>query len=120
MRRFGPPPGGINLTSLAARISYVGSPEHKDGPSFAGNPKPRSDATPCDQSLNGRLNDINQWLRRALQNGQFSELWDKERFPRYIWHREGDAVYEARLVNAGNGEYKGYQLQPDEWPEDFQ
>ena len=26
-------------------------------------------------------------------------------------------VYEGRLVNWGNGEYKGYPLSDDEWPE---
>ena len=26
-------------------------------------------------------------------------------------------VYEARLVNEANGEYKGYMLNRDEWPE---
>ena len=37
--------------------------------------------------------------------------------PRYVWHQEGDVAFEARLVNQGNGEYKGYPLNPDERPE---
>jgi hypothetical protein len=27
-------------------------------------------------------------------------------------------MYEARLVNRANGEYKGFPLLPDEWPQD--
>lgn len=37
-------------------------------------------------------------------------------FPRYAWHREEDTVFKARLVNQGDGSYKGYPLKPDEWP----
>lgn len=28
----------------------------------------------------------------------------------------GDALYEARLVNKGDGTYKGYPLEPEERP----
>jgi hypothetical protein len=28
----------------------------------------------------------------------------------------GSIVFEARLVNRGSGEYKGYPLESDEWP----
>lgn len=38
-------------------------------------------------------------------------------FPRYVWHREGDTVFEGRLVNRGNGSYKGFPLEKEEWPE---
>jgi len=37
-------------------------------------------------------------------------------YPRYVWYKEGDALYEGRLVNRGRGEYKGYPLEDDEWP----
>lgn len=120
-RSFGPAPDSVDLAAVAELVSYVGSPEHKDEVSFAGkSPRPRNDASICDRSLNGRLLDINRWLKEALKAGQFSGLWDQDRFPRYIWHREGDDVFEARLVNAGSGEYKGYKLNRDEWPEGIQ
>ena len=35
---------------------------------------------------------------------------------RYVWYRQGETVYEARLVNQVKGEYKGYALCPDELP----
>jgi hypothetical protein len=37
-------------------------------------------------------------------------------FPRYVWFKQGNAVYEGRLVNRGLGEYKGYPLEPGEEP----
>lgn len=32
-------PAGIVLSKIAEQVRYVGSPEHKDTPSFAGSPK---------------------------------------------------------------------------------
>ena len=119
VRRFGNPPAGVDLAAVAALAHYVGSPEHKDTPSFAGQPRPRADATICERSFVGRLDEINRWLRDAIQAGQFSAYWDHDHFPRYVWHREGEVVFEARLVNAGSGAYKGFDLKRDEWPEDF-
>ena len=29
---------------------------------------------------------------------------------------KGDIVYEARLINSGDGTYKGYPLSGHEWP----
>jgi hypothetical protein len=66
------------------------------------------------------LDDINRWLRAAIRAGQFSQYWDQGQFPRYVWHREGEVVFEARVVNAGSGAYKRYELQRDEWPGNFQ
>ena len=51
-------PPDVDLEGVAARVSYVGSPEHKEISSF-----------------------------------------------------------EGRLVNRGDGSYKGYQLGDDEWPD---
>lgn len=119
-RRFGQPPNGVDLDAIASRAHYVGSPEHKDAPSFAGQPRPRADATICDRSFSGRLDDINRWLKAAIRAGQFSAYWDHGHFPRYVWHREGDVVFEARVVNAGSGAYKGFDLTRDEWPENFE
>ena len=41
--------------------------------------------------------------------------WEGD-FRRYVWCKEGNVVDEGRLVNSGTGEYKGYALEPDEWP----
>jgi hypothetical protein len=101
---------------LAGRARYVGSPEHKSGPSFAGPPKPRGDASLCDRSLNQAQPRVTSWLRRALRQGTVGAPWEGD-FPRYVWHREGEVVFEGRLTNREAGEYKGYPLLQDEWPE---
>ena len=112
------PPLGKDLDAVARKASYVGSPEHKDMPSFAGQPRPRADAAICDRSLAEKQSQVTRWLRRAIRNGHVSAHWEGD-FPRYVWHREAKIVYEARLVNQGNGQYKGYPLNPGEWPENL-
>ncbi|HET6384766.1 MAG TPA: hypothetical protein VFJ58_15345 [Armatimonadota bacterium] len=104
-----------NLDELSQRVAYVGSPEHKDTKSFAGVPRPRGDATICDRSFLNRLPELQEWLRKAVRCGAIGTPWEGD-FPRYAWYKDGDTVYEARLVNRTKGEYKGWALSPDEWP----
>lgn len=42
------PPNNVDLDAIAEDVRYVGSPEHKRAPSFAGPPSPRPDASICD------------------------------------------------------------------------
>lgn len=114
-RVVGPIPDGVDLEDVARRASYVGSPEHKDAPSFAGQPRPRADASICDRRLISQHAEITRWLRAAIRNACVSGHWE-DGFPRYVWHRDGEVVYEGRLVNRANGSYKGYPLNEDEWP----
>ena len=58
---------------------------------------------------------MNIWLREAIRQGRVGEPWENG-FPRYVWHRGNDTVYEGRLLNREAGEYKGYPLNRDEWP----
>ncbi len=111
-----PPPAGVDVARLASRVTYVGSSEHKTGPSFAGEPRPRADASKCDTALNDRLKEIQGWLRRAFEVRCFAPPWEGG-FPRYAWCKVDKVVYEARLVNRGQGQYKGWQLTPNEWPD---
>ena len=106
-------PPNTNLAGVAATVTYVGSPEHKDVPGFAGPPRPRGDASLCPRDI--RQQTAEAWLRSAISNGATSELWEGG-FPRYAWHREGGNVFEARLVNSGDGSYKGYPLNDGEAP----
>jgi hypothetical protein len=115
VRKIIDPPSGTDLAELASRARYVGSPEHKSAPSYAGPPKPRGDASCCDQSLNQDQLRVNCWLKKALRRGAVGAPWEGD-FPRYVWHRQGEVVYEARLTNRVAGEYKGYPLLQDEWP----
>jgi hypothetical protein len=113
-REFSPPPEGIDPARAAAEATFVGSAEHKDRVSSAGAPKLRADATPCPGDLADR-SVLTTWLRGAIAAGNTGAQWEQG-FPRYAWWREGDSCYQARLVNAGLGQYKGWPLSPDEWP----
>jgi len=110
---MGPPPEDVNLTSVAERARYIGSPEHKDVPSFAGQPRPRSDASICPRELTHE--QVQGWLRDAILRRAVSPLWEGE-FPRYVWFKTGSVAYQGRLVNSGAGEYKGWPIPRSEWP----
>lgn len=74
------PPDTLDLAAVAANAKYVGSPEHKRGRSFAGHPKPRADASMCDQALSDKQDEITKWLQEAIQRGDAAD-W-KDEFPK--------------------------------------
>ena len=115
VRVVGPVPDGVNLQKVAKLAKYVGSAEHKGGPSFAGEPRPRADAGICDPAFSDQQTRMTKWLRDAIRRGIIGGLWEGS-FPRYVWYRDSDTVYEGRLVNREAGWYKGYPLEADEWP----
>jgi hypothetical protein len=104
------------LADIAERVKYVGSAEHKDTPSFAGQPRPYATASLCDRELAHKQLLVNRWLRTAIRKGAVSEFFEGE-FPRYVWFKRGDTVFEGRLINREAGWYKGYPLNGSEWPQ---
>lgn len=75
------------------------------------------------ESLGAEARLFTDWLRDAIRRGHVGAPWEPPpsasgqlSFPRYVWTVNGDILYEGRLVNSGNGEYKGYRLRPEEWP----
>jgi len=115
MRRRIAKPTGRDLEAAASAATYIGSPEHKDTPSFAGQPQPRADASICDRTLAGDRDRVQQWLAEGIRRGAVSGDWEGG-FPRYVWYKEGETVYEGRLVNRTQGWYKGFPLGLAEWP----
>ena len=107
-------PSGVDLNDIATQVRYVGSAEHKSFLSFAGPPALRSDASRCDPLL-ADPDELTEWLRLGIRGGYVGGQWEGG-FPRYVWYKTNDACYEARLVNRGSGEYKGYPLQPEDCP----
>lgn len=75
----------------------------------------RADASKCDPKL-GSQETLTAWLRKAIESGAVGGLWEGD-FPRYVWSVQDAICYEARLVNRELGQYKGYPLHRDEWPE---
>ena len=106
-------PSDVDLYSLAERATYVGSPEHKDVPSFAGQPRLRADASCCPREIADRKL-VKGWLRTAIRRGATGAPREGG-FPRYVWHKDGGTIFEGRLVNRGSRSYKGYPLGEDEW-----
>jgi len=116
-RKLALPPDDVDLAAIAEQVEYIGSPEHKSAPSFAGSPRPRADATLCDISL--QRGEITEWLKNAIRLGA-TGTWEG-RFPRYVWYKDGDTMYEGRLTNPVQGQYKGYPLRSrDEWPNNIE
>ena len=107
-------PPATDLDALAERVKYVGSPGHKDVSTFVGLPRPRADASICPREYRDQQ-IVTGWLRDAIRSGSTGAPWEGG-FPRYVWHKEKDTVFEARLVNRGDGSYKGYPLHDHEWP----
>lgn len=60
-----------------------------------------------------------EWLRSAIRRGATGAPWEGA-FPRYVWYKDGDTVFEGRLVNREAGSYKGFPLDRDEWPKDIE
>jgi len=115
-RRLRKEPSGIDLRALAKKVRYVGSREHKDRPSPAGQPRPRADASICPMTSERDFETATVWLRSALLSKRFGGAWEGD-FPRYVWYRvSASEVYEARLINRSAGEYKGYPLELDQIP----
>jgi hypothetical protein len=105
------------LSRISQQVHYVGSPEHKDVPSFVGAVRPRADASMCPRDLTDDRAMVEEWLREAVELGNVGTPWEGD-FPRYVWYRDDQGrVFEGRLVNRGQGEYKGYPLNHDEIPE---
>ena len=114
-REISPPPGRADLHALADRARYIGSPEHKDTASFVGQPRLRADASCCPRELAENPRAINEWLRSAIRRGATGTPWEGA-FPRYVWYKHEETVFEGRLVNRETEEYKGYPLDRNEWP----
>ena len=114
-REIHAPIDAARLDSLARRARYVGSQEHKDVPSFAGAPRLRADASCCPRDLAQEQQRIDEWLRGGIRAGAVGAPWEGA-FPRYVWYKHGETVFEGRLVNRETGEYKGFPLHRDEWP----
>lgn len=71
VRRVRQAPPEVDLAEVAYSRCYVGSPYHKDRPSFAGMPRSRRpDASICPGHLATCRQLVQGWPREAIRNGQ--------------------------------------------------
>ena len=111
-------PEGIGTPEeVAANATYVGSGEHKGHPSNAGRPALRTDATPCEPHLTRNIGANTTALREGIKRRCTSAVFENG-FPKYVWTWMDNALYEARHINGPHGTYKGYRLEPAEYPLD--
>jgi hypothetical protein len=54
--------------------------------------------------------DATRALREAIARGDVSDAWE-EGFPRYVWHRDGNTLYEARHTRGPGGSYHAYPIE---------
>lgn len=107
----------VDYAALAERVSYVGSPEHKAHRSYAGHPKPRAVGGICPKELSTDKAVPEEWLKEALRKGCVDGTMAGD-FPKQLWYKDPDSgvVYEGYIVNRVQGSYKGYPIEPDQWP----
>lgn len=68
-------------------------------PSFAGQPRPRADASICERSLSRSPEEITRILRESIQAGRVGGPWEGD-FPRYVWGGIEEMLFEY-LSEAG-------------------
>src|SRR6266699_551723 len=97
------PTGVPQPQEVAAQVTYVGSAEHKDVPSFAGNPALRSTASRCDpryQNPELITDALREAIRRECVGAEFEGV-----FPKYVWGWFDGQLYEARHIGGAGGQY---------------
>jgi hypothetical protein len=107
------------IRMAASKARYTGSPYHRSPGSKAGIVAQRVGLTSrCPPNWTNI--EATRVLRLAISEGYVSAIWE-QCFPRYVWHKDDDVLYEARLTNSGTGEYHGYPLEDRwQWPKNFQ
>jgi hypothetical protein len=118
--------------TIANAVSYVGSPFHKDSPSFVGAPSPRKntvtiedaverdlvnpDCTLCPRRWARKRDAASALLRDAIRRGMFvASAADPKRLPEHVWARDPEnpsMIYEARRLAHPASGYKAYPLTP--------
>lgn len=114
------PASAPSREELAARVTYVGSAEHKGRPvhaSFDFAPALRTDASRCDPSIDREA--AQTALREAVRRGCVSQQFENG-FPRYVWGWIDGRPHMARLDNRDQGAYKGWPIEREELPMDRQ
>lgn len=114
-RRVAEAPSEAELVRCAVSAVYVGSPEHKSFPSFAGPPKLRSDASRCPTHLKDG-EQITTWLRAVILKGNVSDIPNGVGYPGTCGPTE--TTHGSRRVSSTprRGTYTGYPLSIAEAP----
>jgi hypothetical protein len=113
---------GLDLDSLAQRVTYTGNAKHKKTPWFGGAPRPDTQGTLCPNELHDQQVNITAWLREAVLKGAIDHRYaGGDGFPQHIWYMDGATMYEAKLDDRYRGTYHGYPLKNSNyWPRGYE
>lgn len=131
VRRPRPQPSRPVLTAeerrtLAARATYVGSPEHKDRRWWGGLPQARWRSgepprrpkkqltTVCPLVTAEDRSTATRLLRASISAGQYAFVEGDEEFPKKVWYREMGQGWLGYCINRSAGTYKGWPVDEDE------
>lgn len=116
-KRVHPSPDRGSLDHAASNASYAQSPHHCRGPKGE---KPQARAKPasiCPRNWSDA--EATKALQEAIEKGCVSEAWE-DGFPRYVWHREDDVLYEARHTRGPMGSFHAYPIEGRQAPKGLQ
>lgn len=106
-KRVDPSPDLARLEAAARTATYLSSDYHCRGPKGQPPKRRTSPTSICPRAW--RDEEATNALRKALLNGHISDVWDGE-FPRYVWHKEGEVIYEARHTGGPAGCFHAYPI----------
>jgi len=114
-KRLDSNPDKTMLAAAAASASYDGdsNPYHcrgSRGQPMSSRIKP---ASRCPKRWSDE--DVTRVLREAMSRGNVSETWE-DGFPRYVWHIDGNVVYEARHTRGPIGSFHAYPIEDHQVP----
>jgi len=106
-------PDATALARAAANAVYSSSPYHCRGSKGQAPIVRAKPASICPRQWSDH--EATEALRAALARGSVSEAWEDD-FPRYIWHRDGNVVYEARHTGGTPGTFHAYPIEDIQIP----
>lgn len=109
------PPPDRDYEEIASDVQYTGSDYHKP---YKPTSRPKaSRTTPCPPKFKGKEDMLTGWVAAAIRKGAVSGNFQGD-YPREIWYKAGDGrVYKGRITNHVQGEYHGFPIPEEEWPQ---
>lgn len=121
----------IERRALAAKATYVGSPEHKVKNWWGGLPKARQlrggrvgrpgkqTTTVCPLTTKKDRDRATDWVRLAIENGQYKFSEADRNYPQMVWYEADGRIWCGRCINSEAGQYKGWPIDEEERREVF-
>jgi len=116
---------------LAARVKYVGSPEHKTKRWWGGLPESKQmkggkvgrpgkqTTTICPLVGDQDRQMATEWIQCAIKEGKFEFYQGDQDFPKKVWYEADGQIWQGLIVNKAAGEYKGWPIVKEDQHEIF-